>query len=683
MSSALFLEAAARIAKRICDSASWSSDRCTWMGVAPKGNGREIEQRPSGGTVYHGAAGTSLFLADLFSKTRERRVARTAVGGLSHALDWASELPPNQCGLYVGRVGIGYAAVRVGERVDRPDLVRRGVELLRGVEGHEFQDLRFDVVSGAAGAIPALLWTAERLGDERLLRSAGRLGDHLLRCASVEPTGWSWGAMNGLAIRNLVGLGHGAAGCGWALLELYRATGAGEYRYGAEQAFLYEQQFAQPGSGFYPDFRHPELASDLLMGDAEVVRARLRAGQPVGKEHSGWMSAWCHGAPGIALSRFRAYEILGDPLHLGQGRAALEPARRSIRNRELNFSLCHGVAGNCEPLLRGAPLLGDGLREEVEQVALEGWERYGKDGARFPCGTPLQQPDSSLLVGEAGIGHFYLRLSDLDIPSVLLIPSSGGGVHTPARHPADGYERCRVSHVRTYFGDTLDRLQALGVAAEPVLSGEDSEVQRTFAGLAARIASEPDPGRRLLLDDAFRVDRLRFQATRTLSDFTEELVRGLGNPELDEIRWDEDRFSLHPETRVVRTEWRWAEWLRMPSGNRSSRPAAGVGFTLLYRRANRIRIHRLSAFAAYVLASLGSPRTLGEVVRDVAEQLASEENSARHAIENAVRAQLHEALALGILATNTRPRPAPDPRVRPAPDGSEVEAGNPLTYPMA
>jgi lantibiotic modifying enzyme len=74
------------------------------------------------------------------------------------------------------------------------------------------------------------------------------------------------------------------------------------------------------------------------------------------------MTAWCHGAPGIALSRLRAYEILKDNAYEAEALVAVETTRHAVESRRLsanaNYSLCHGLAGNAEVLRFGSGVLG-------------------------------------------------------------------------------------------------------------------------------------------------------------------------------------------------------------------------------------------------------------------------------------------------------------------------------------
>ena len=193
-------------------------------------------------------------------------------------------------------------------------------------------------------------------------------------------------------------------GVGYALLELYRATGDHRFRDGAEGAFAYERRLYNPDAVNWPDLR--QSAPD---GD-----------QP--EDPPSYAALWCHGAPGIALSRLRASELLGDSQYRNEALTALQTTRDSVRSGLLsgNYSLCHGLAGNAEVLAEGRPLLDGESENLVHTIARTGIETYGQPERCWPGGVP-GGCTASLFLGLAGTAHFYLRLSDAAVPSVLLM----------------------------------------------------------------------------------------------------------------------------------------------------------------------------------------------------------------------------------------------------------------------
>ena len=134
---------------------------------------------------------------------------------------------------------------------------------------------------------------------------------------------------------------------------------------------------------------------------------------------------WCHGGPGIALSRLTAAERLdgarrwraeaGTGLELTQ-----ETVARAIQHRAGNFSLCHGVGGNAEILAEGARVLGGRWTRGADlaaEAAEAGLVWHAATG-QWPCGAG-QRETPGLMLGVAGIGYFYLRLAGAPAPSVL------------------------------------------------------------------------------------------------------------------------------------------------------------------------------------------------------------------------------------------------------------------------
>ncbi|HEX8905516.1 MAG TPA: lanthionine synthetase LanC family protein, partial [Longimicrobiaceae bacterium] len=517
-----FLEVAHRIGSRVAAQAEWLDDgRCTWTIMAPDRERPEMRvavPATASGTLYEGTSGIGLFLAELWNATGrgDDALARTAHGALLFAIDEGKTLPEGSFGFHGGRVGIAYAAAVVGRLLGRPELLAEADAVLRPAAGHEREDRGLDVIGGGGGALQALVSLSRWLEDGELaMEIARRLGDHLVSVGEHEPGGWCWGTMRGSAIRNLCGYAHGSAGVGHALLELYLATGDSRYRYAMEQAFLYESQFFSPEAVNWPDLRHNELGEYLYAGRQEELRKRLMSGETMPPQAPRYMSAWCHGAPGIGLSRLRAWQALGEPKYLEDAKAAIVATDASLADARMNFSLCHGRGGNAETLIVAAEVLGDpALLERPRQVGVEGWEAYESQGLPWPCGTMQGALDPGLLLGEAGIGYFFLRLARPETPSVLVVTPPA-----ETRRPDDGgagYQALRAETIREHFGRTQALFELLGEGGElvpprPVGAPTRGDAEAAYEALSARVEGEADPARRELLADAFRLDRERYE----------------------------------------------------------------------------------------------------------------------------------------------------------------------------
>jgi lantibiotic modifying enzyme len=137
--------------------------------------------------------------------------------------------------------------------------------------------------------------------------------------------------------------------------------------------------------------------------------------------------AWCNGDTGIALAALIAGDALADRRWLDAAREGFAALGREVgeraETRAPDLCLCHGLVGAADALLtagRRFPALGD-LCDLAADVGGTAIERYAMRGRRFPLGGLEGNP--SLLLGEAGIGMFLLRLADAAVPSILAIGS--------------------------------------------------------------------------------------------------------------------------------------------------------------------------------------------------------------------------------------------------------------------
>ena len=402
--AALFLEAAQAIAARLAQTAVWDADRCTWVDSAveaPYGT-FQVVQRACGTDLYSGTAGIALFLSQLLALQPDDLLAETLEGAVNHALRSPLAEHATNYGYYSGALGLAATLIEVGEQQGRPEWVAAGRERLAQVCAQPVLAQEIDVIAGVAGAIPVLLRLLARYPDPSLGEAAVRGGDFLVQLASKQPTAWAWSLHPGQPA--LTGYSHGTAGIALALLELYRATGNPAYYAGAMMGFNFERLHYNPQLQNWPD---------------------LRDFSSTGTTTPVYGEAWCHGAPGIALSRLRAWQLTGDETFRQEAEVALNTTHRGIHalvtnpTAQPNFSLCHGLAGNADSMLEGSRVLQNDLYRQVAEAAGHyGLARYHHNGLHWPSGvndptgaTPGQGEAPGLLLGLAGTGHFYLRLA--------------------------------------------------------------------------------------------------------------------------------------------------------------------------------------------------------------------------------------------------------------------------------
>ena len=402
------------IADFLCRTRLTHEDHSTWLGTTQfrdASGATRFAHGTMGPALYGGVSGIALFLGEAAAKTGMREFGDVAASAISYAMSRVHSVSARtRFGFFTGWAGIAYSASRIGVLLDRPDLLRRGRGILTRLERESTAGSILDVISGPAGSAPVIVGLASSWNDERLRRLGRRLGARVVARAHKTVSCWSWGsdATGFESARNLTGFAHGAAGFGWSLMELHRELGDPLFERGARRAFRYERRWFQKDRQNWPDFRDARAAR----------RAPCRV-------------AWCHGAPGIGMSRLAASRIHDDRRYRTDISAAIRSSTVALGDGldRFDYSLCHGTLGIAEFLVMAADAPG-GRRAAYRALACESSaaDDYVDRPGEWPCGLD-RGLNPSLMLGLAGVGYFYLRLAFPDVPSVLL---PGRVVNSPA-----------------------------------------------------------------------------------------------------------------------------------------------------------------------------------------------------------------------------------------------------------
>lgn len=407
-----WLAVADRLGSQLVRDALWHRGRCTWMGWAlvPDGVGFRPAVCTVGGDVYAGSAGIAMFLGCLAARTQDRRQQATARAALRHAVE-VVRVETAPVGAYTGLGGVLNAALTLGEAGGGGDQEAAALvpALIQALSVSRPAAQHIDILDGRAGAVRALLRAAEQGFDTAglALRTAVRFGHDIVRAAQRQGERWSWSTTPTATTGHLLGYSHGTAGIACALEQLHRATGESAFQQGAEAAWRYEASWFDARERNWPDFRVPDGAAS-------------KAPSP---DHR-YACAWCHGAPGTALALARRTAPGPAPLfeaglETTMAHLNAEPSPQAASGE--SFCLCHGMAGNADILLQVHALTGrTDVHRVVSAAAQLGLERH-HDAGNWPCGVPGGGETPGLLLGLAGIGHFYLRLHDPSVPSALLL----------------------------------------------------------------------------------------------------------------------------------------------------------------------------------------------------------------------------------------------------------------------
>lgn len=402
------LEHAARIGRHLCANALWHGERCTWITDDVEDvDGRQVLfARTMNGNLYDGTLGVASFLVPLAAATGETIFADVAAAALRHALHHPAA---DAASLYEGRLGVVAGGLALAKSLGDAKLVRDyGEEAPRLIAALPEATTEADLMHGMAGAVLCLLQIARDIPQHAAaaIAVARRYGRALCALAQKPGRGWHWPA-NGAPL-GLCGLSHGNAGIAVAFAELERVDSDAAWRDALNATLAYEQYWFLPAQGNWPY---------LFAEDAQSFDDRP---QSCGM-------AWCHGAPGIALSRLALWRITRDGAFLESATTALqtiaEDLSRSAPAAGTNDSLCHGPLGNADILLTAAHVLGDARwRDIAARVAREAIARH-EAGSAWESGLGIANGTSDgLMLGVAGTGYFLLHLARQAVPLPALLP---------------------------------------------------------------------------------------------------------------------------------------------------------------------------------------------------------------------------------------------------------------------
>jgi lantibiotic modifying enzyme len=294
-----------------------------WLGLEPEMSDRTTSRVGLlGPWLYSGQVGIALALSAASARSRDPAFASAAREALKPVRDLLLGFEePSAIGAFEGWSGVVYSFWHCAKLLDEPSLVDDARELLRRIDRKSIEgDRVFDVTSGTAGLILAL--RSMLPVDEQLVREiVGHAARHLVEHARQVEGGVGW--PNWLEPKPLCGMAHGNSGIAWALMEAFRLTGEATFRDVAVAATDYERaRRTETADGVWPDLR----------------------------KRPTHVAGWCHGPPGIALSRSGMLAV--------EDRADLRADLRLARSLMLEHAaneprahLCCGQTGIDEVLL--------------------------------------------------------------------------------------------------------------------------------------------------------------------------------------------------------------------------------------------------------------------------------------------------------------------------------------------
>lgn len=649
------LEEAIRIGEELLKKAVKDKNGLSWetMILAPD---KKVAWFASEG-IYAGTSGIAMFFMELYRQTQNKKYLDASSAALEWVDKFCEENPTDYYAFFTGRLGAAFAMQRMFELTGESAYTERALKIARDAESFISKSATIDdLINGISGTLLGLLHLHSLTKNEMLLGMIDRFTGRLIENAHHAAEGLYWDR-SPKTIRGLCGFSHGTAGIGFAFLELGKYFKNDSFYQVAELAFKYEEHYFNPATGNWPDFRkgiHNE--TDQLLHEKNYSERNIDFFTGPGD-----MAAWCHGAPGIGLSRIRAYELLGASEYRKELETAITKTRKANFENELRSStLCHGNGGNAMLFLETYRSYKDPVHLNMaEETAARMLASKEKSGVYFSgLADAGMQEDTSLFMGNAGIGYFYLQvLSPFTVPS-LLSPNVQGSFNASGmqEYPVINISKAEMKRklLRKMFNRTICLLEKITPDAfNTYLQAPHkiAELKKEFKKFIAMLCGTLSSHHTLLLKDIFNLESERMSMdekvlSNALLHIQEEMLvkKGKQLTELSEEEFLMQRICLHPQIKLVETAW---DWNTKECENEKKEPDEYC--VLLKPGTMGVVEEPLSPFLSVILSALDERKTVKAIMKEVAENFEIGSAAEGDHLKELIVSQIKEALRSGII----------------------------------
>ena len=651
------LNEAIRIGDELIKKAKRDVHGTYWNTISTDGNGKVAWAAAEG--LYGGVCGISWFLLTLYKQTNDQKYLEKGLEGLDWSINYDRDNPSGFFAVITGKMSLPLTLLYASEITGRKEYLKKAVQISLNADVFlEQEKIIDDLINGISGTLLGLLHVYQKTADDRLLPLIDKFTKRLIDRAWWEKDGLYWDR-SGQQIGGLCGFSHGASGIGFVFMELSRMTGNKAFNDMARLAFKYEEHFYDSEKNNWSDLRNGVYTDQDVKRHRDAFEANNRAFFNSPNQ----MNAWCHGAAGIGLARARAVELLEDEVYNADLNKACDKCDLppEMHSAEGSFTMCHGVLGNAEVFLEAFRVTKDAkFHEKAVTAALRAIE-VKKEGNNYVSGytDAVGKEDTSLFMGNAGIGYFMLRCLDpINTPS-LLAPIVKGSRDIPIKQlktlclsPLD-LKRVLLSK---FFERSLACADALEIPVfkKILKSGlrklSFAEIEEVNTQIEALTDAKAD-----LLQDVWGLEYTIYRLDRNaeshsyLSTKSRVLMEDAGTfCEGNSLIPGDMEFVLDEDIQLYSSKWEWAKGDFRATEKNLQVPEA-THFWLLRSTHLGVNSEPLSDFTCLTLEVFKNKITLGKGIEEMLEAFGEISDDEKDAVKHLVQEQIKQAYLSGIL----------------------------------
>ncbi len=391
----IVLKEAEIIAQTLIDNANIDEKTKTinWLDV--KNNFPNWQFCPQDLGLYSGVPGNAIFFASLFKMTKKFKY-KNILNMILNTIEMScNKIEPESLSAFSGLGSLAYMYGFLGKQLEEMKYLHKAKQYILKCRMLIKETKDYDIVEGVSGCLIIAVELYEILKDKEIYNFANLCGEYLLESVFSSNDAYGWLCKETQDI--LAGIAHGNAGISLALGKLYSVTQNYRYYEVAVNAIEYENKLFNKDENNWVDVR-------LFKSNENMENL--------------YPSNWCHGAPGIGMSRLGLYRISKDERLTKDISFSIETTRSKGSNE--SDCLCHGTMGNLDIFLLAYEILReDKYLDWARTICLSNILIEKDDTWRCGIGQEVQVP--GMMTGLSGIGYQLLRTSNSLLPSVLIL----------------------------------------------------------------------------------------------------------------------------------------------------------------------------------------------------------------------------------------------------------------------
>ncbi len=418
-----------------------------------------------GNSIYSGNCGALIYLISLYEISNDESVLKK-IKQIEKVIDSDLKKSINSSyAYYTGNIGVAITYLRLYKLFDDETYLIKSLKIAKKSKNHISLTKKtiIDLINGVSGILLGLLHMVNSgIKDYWIYDDIKFYVDYIISKTQIYEFGIAWDKTSDIN-KCLTGFSHGSSGIGFVFNELYRITNISSFKKIAHLTFDYENQYFDKDYLNWLDFRKSPLDNDDKIKFVNNARNK-NIDFFIRKKD---MTAWCHGAPGILLSRLNSEY---DEKHIN---TAILSIKKSLNN-VTNHSICHSAVGNALcliSLLEKSLKIKDGIKKDVKKQVYDLCLKlitFYEANDSFISGYKKKyknedQSNYSLFMGETGTFYFLLKaslfLEDLPIGDNILYPSLKNVSISPyLKEKLSGYSNTNYTFkqlLKTKFAKTI------------------------------------------------------------------------------------------------------------------------------------------------------------------------------------------------------------------------------------